>query len=53
MQTKIDPFVYEGKKDLDRIICDTIQDLTITLRVIVHGQAFSFPLTRPSVHKIV
>ena len=32
MQTKIDPFVYEGKKDLDRIICDTNQYLTINIK---------------------
>ena len=35
-QTKSDPFVHEGKKDLDRIICDTKcaknQDLTVNIK---------------------
>ena len=39
MQTKSDPHVHEGRKDLDRIICDTKcaknQDLTVNIKSVL------------------
>ena len=41
-QTKSDPVVHEEKKDLDRIICDTNQDLTINIKL-VHEKKKTLP----------